>query len=75
MSRRQYSGGKSLDQKIPWRDEYGGPYAVELSLLTRPMTTGEKRRFWIPVELAYKGKRGAPAGMLVFDVELLEIKD
>ncbi|MBW1810349.1 MAG: FKBP-type peptidyl-prolyl cis-trans isomerase [Deltaproteobacteria bacterium] len=38
------------------------------------MTTGEKRRFWIPVELAYKGKRGAPAGMLVFDVELLEIK-
>jgi transglutaminase superfamily protein len=37
------SGGKSLDQKIPWRDEYGGPYAVELSLLTQPMTPGEKR--------------------------------
>ena len=37
------SGGKSHDQKIPWRDEYGGPYAVELSLLTRPMAPGEKR--------------------------------
>jgi FKBP-type peptidyl-prolyl cis-trans isomerase len=38
------------------------------------MTVGEKRRFWIPEELAYKGQPGAPAGMLVFDVELLEIK-
>ena len=37
------------------------------------MTTGEKRRLWIPVELAYKGQPGRPAGMLVFDVELLEI--
>ena len=37
------SGGKSLDQKIPWRDEYGGPFAVELSLLTQPMAPGEKR--------------------------------
>ena len=39
------------------------------------MVVGEKRRFWIPEELAYKGQPGAPAGMLVFDVELLEIKD
>ncbi len=37
------------------------------------MVRGEKRRFWIPQELAYKGQSGAPAGMLVFDVELLEI--
>ena len=37
------------------------------------MVVGEKRRFWIPVELAYGGRPGAPAGMLVFDVELLEI--
>ena len=35
------------------------------------MTKGEKRRFWIPVDLAYQGKPGKPAGMLVFDVELL----
>ena len=39
------------------------------------MTVGEKTRFWIPEELAYNGKPGAPQGMLVFDVELLEIKE
>ena len=37
------------------------------------MTVGEERRFWIPEELAYKGRPGAPPGMLVFDVELLSI--
>jgi peptidylprolyl isomerase len=37
------------------------------------MVEGEKTRFWIPEELAYKGRPGAPAGMLVFDVELLKI--
>ena len=36
------------------------------------MVVGEKRRFWIPEELAYKGRPGAPAGALVFDVELLD---
>jgi peptidylprolyl isomerase len=34
---------------------------------------GEKRRLWIPEEMAYKGRAGAPQGMLVFDVELLRI--
>jgi peptidylprolyl isomerase len=37
------------------------------------MVEGEKRRLWIPEELAYKGQPGRPAGMLVFDVELIEI--
>lgn len=37
------------------------------------MVVGEKRRFWIPEDLAYKGKAGKPAGMLVFDVELVAI--
>ena len=37
------------------------------------MTVGEKRRFWVPQELAYRGQPGRPAGMLVFEVELLEI--
>ncbi len=37
------------------------------------MVEGEKRRFWIPQELAYKGMEGHPKGMLVFDIELLEI--
>lgn len=35
------------------------------------MVQGEKTRFWIPEKLAYRGERGKPAGMLVFDVELL----
>lgn len=39
------------------------------------MVEGEKRRFWIPANLAYGNNPppGAPAGTLVFDVELLEI--
>jgi peptidylprolyl isomerase len=43
------------------------------------MVAGEKRRLWIPGELAYgthqrPGPNAPPAGDLVFDVELLEIK-
>jgi peptidylprolyl isomerase len=53
----------ALNQVIP-----GWTEGVQL------MVVGEKRRFWIPEELAYKGQQGAPAGMLVFDVELLEIQ-
>jgi len=39
------------------------------------MVVGEKRRFWIPANLAYgdNPRPGAPKGMLVFDVELLSI--
>ena len=37
------------------------------------MVVGEKRRFWIPEKLAYQGRAGKPAGMLVFDVELLDV--
>lgn len=37
------------------------------------MVVGEKRRLWIPEPLAYGGSPGKPQGMLVFDVELLEI--
>jgi len=37
------------------------------------MVVGEKRRFWIPVNLAYQGQPGMPAGTLVFDIELLDI--
>jgi FKBP-type peptidyl-prolyl cis-trans isomerase len=40
------------------------------------MVVGEKRRFWIPAELAYGNtprRPGGPFGTLVFDVELLDI--
>ena len=41
------------------------------------MAVGDKARFWIPGNLAYGDtptRPGAPAGMLVFDIELLGIK-
>jgi FKBP-type peptidyl-prolyl cis-trans isomerase len=41
------------------------------------MVEGEKRRFWIPGELAYGDtptRPGAPSGQLTFDVELIKIQ-
>ncbi len=39
------------------------------------MVTGQKSRFWIPKELGYPDDAaGRPHGMLVFDVELVEIR-
>jgi len=38
------------------------------------MSPGEKRRFWIPESLAYKGQRD-PKGTLVFDVELISFTE
>ena len=42
----------------------------------RLMVVGDKTRFWIPGELAYgnsPSRQGVPSGMLVFDIELLQI--
>src|SRR5699024_3429923 len=44
-----------LDEVIP-----GWTEGVQL------MVEGEKRRLWIPEELAYKGQPGSPQGTLVF---------
>ena len=38
------------------------------------MVVGERTRFWIPENLAYKGEAGSPKGMLVFDVDLVAIQ-
>jgi peptidylprolyl isomerase len=40
------------------------------------MTKGEKARFWVPAALAYGDAPtgGQPAGMLVFDIELLDFQ-
>jgi peptidylprolyl isomerase len=69
--------GKMFDSSIP----RGKPSTFPLNRVIpgwteglQLMVIGEKTRFWIPEELAYKGKPGRPQGMLVFDVELLEIK-
>jgi peptidylprolyl isomerase len=52
-----------LEQVIP-----GWSEGVQL------MVVGEKARIWIPEALAYEGRAGAPAGTLVFDVELIAIE-
>mgnify|MGYP003340806438 CR=1 FL=1 len=38
------------------------------------MVEGERTRFWIPQNLAYKGERGKPRGPLVFDIDLIRIE-
>ena len=38
------------------------------------MVEGERTRFWIPQDLAYKGEGNAPRGMLVFDIDLIRIE-
>ena len=37
------------------------------------MVEGETRRFWIPEQLAYRGRR-EPYGTLVFDIELISVQ-
>lgn len=38
------------------------------------MTRGEKRRCWVPQDLAYRGGAGRPTGTVVFDIELLDLR-
>jgi peptidylprolyl isomerase len=69
--------GKSFDSSVtkgqPAEFSLGGVIAGWTDGL-QVMSVGDKTRFWIPEELAYKGQTGRPQGMLVFDIELLEIK-
>jgi len=69
--------GKMFDSSV----KRGQPATFELDGVIRGwtqgvqmMVEGEKRRFWIPENLAYGGEAGSPAGMLVFDVELIKIE-
>jgi len=38
------------------------------------MVEGEKTRFWIPAKLAYANDKSKPQGMLVFDIEMVDVK-
>lgn len=71
------TNGKMFDSSILT----GKPVTFELSNVipgwtegVALMVEGERRRFWIPEDLAYKGQSGQPRGMLVFDVELVQIE-
>jgi peptidylprolyl isomerase len=70
--------GKMFDSSVM----RGEPAAFALTEVIRGwtegfqlMVPGEKRRLWIPQRLAYRGEAGKPAGMLVFDVELIAIDE
>lgn len=78
-----YSGwttdGKMFDSSV----ERGEPISFPLNGVIKGwtegvqlMVEGEKRRFWIPADLAYGENPGGgrPGGLLVFDVELISIK-
>lgn len=70
--------GKMFDSSV----QRGKPATFPLNRVIRGwteglqlMVEGEKRRFWIPADLAYgnSGAGGRPKGTLVFDVELMSI--
>jgi FKBP-type peptidyl-prolyl cis-trans isomerase len=68
--------GKMFDSSIP----RGAPTVMRLDEVIKGwtegvqlMVEGERTRFWIPQDLAYKGQSGSPRGMLVFDIELVKI--
>jgi FKBP-type peptidyl-prolyl cis-trans isomerase len=72
-----HTDGKTFDS-TSWRNDVPSTFPVNRVIKgwgegVMLMTAGEKRRFWIPQELAYNGAPGRPAGMLVFDVEMLEV--
>jgi FKBP-type peptidyl-prolyl cis-trans isomerase len=78
-----YSGwttdGKMFDSSVTRGEPTSFPLSGVIKGWTEGvqlMVVGEKRRFWIPAELAYGPAvpgSGRPGGMLVFDIELLEI--
>ena len=72
------TGGEEFDSSV----RRGEPATFELDAVIRGwteglqmMVEGEKRRFWIPADLAYGESPGGgrPGGMLVFDIELIRI--
>ena len=79
-----YSGwttdGKMFDSSVSRGEPTSFPLGQVIAGWTEGlqlMVVGEKRRFWIPEDLAYGpvvAGSGRPGGMLCFDVELLAIK-
>jgi len=74
------TGGEMFDSSVVRGREATFPLSRVIAGWTEGvqlMTVGEKRRFWIPADLAYgpNPRPGAPAGMLVFDVDLIAIDE
>lgn len=77
-----YSGwttdGKLFDSSVargaPATFDLGGGVIRGWTEGVTEMVEGDRTRFWIPQELAYKGEAGSPRGMLVFDIDLIKIE-
>ncbi len=79
--RVHYTGWTTDGEMFDSSRERGEPASFQVTGVIRGwtdslthMTVGEVRRVWIPEELAYRGEPGMPAGMLVFDIELVAIE-
>jgi len=76
----QSSDGSMFDSSVKRGEPASFPLGQVIAGWTEGlqlMVTGEKRRFWIPEELAYgpvQEGSGRPGGQLVFDVELISIE-
>jgi FKBP-type peptidyl-prolyl cis-trans isomerase len=77
-----YTGWTTDGEKFDSSVDRGEPTSFPLNQVIpgwteglQMMVEGEKRRFWIPGNLAYdnSSRPGAPKGMLVFDIELIRI--
>jgi FKBP-type peptidyl-prolyl cis-trans isomerase len=76
-----YTGWTTNGQMFDTTLTKGAPVALNLGDVIRGwtegmqlMTIGDRVRFWIPQDLAYKGEPGSPRGMLVFDIDLVGIQ-
>ncbi len=79
--RVHYTGWTTDGEMFDSSHTRGEPISLSVSGVIRGwtmslthMTEGQIRRVWIPEELAYRGEAGRPAGMLVFDIELVAIE-
>ncbi len=76
-----YTGWTAAGQGFDSSVSRGEPAMIPLSKLRIKglaealllMTSGEERRLWVPEKLAFEGRPGRPRGMVVFDVQLLEV--
>ena len=75
-----YSGWTNDGQLFDSSVQRGQPTSFPLNRVIKGwteglqlMVAGEKRRFWIPGNLAYEGQQGRPQGVLVFDIEVIKI--
>ena len=78
-----YTGWTTDGERFDSSVERGEPTSFPLNAVidgwtegVQLMVEGEKTRFWIPADIAYGEDPGGgrPGGMLVFDIELIEIQ-